>query len=636
MRRAALRSLRYVLAVALLLPCVAAVPQGARVFPGVIALSVDLTDVQRRIFRVVEIIPAGPGRLELYYPQWLPGNHAPRGPIEQLAGLRFRVNGREIAWERDPLNVYKFALTLPAGTRRVEAEFQVATPQVADQGRVVVTPNLIGLQWNQVLLYPAGFRARDIRVQATLQLPAGWKHASALRPDPQYANLGADRVTFVSEPLEVLIDSPLFAGRHFQQYDLTQGDGPAVALDVFAEEPADLVASGAELALHRAMVRETYAALGPPRFDRYDFLVALSNQIGGVGTEHHRSSENSLPPAYFRAGEEDVDGRDQLPHELAHSWNGKYRRPARLWTPHYNTPMQNDLLWVYEGMTQYYGMLLAARSGLWSPEFAREELALLAAVHDRRRPGREWRSLQDTTFMPIIAARRPLAWNTWQRPEDYYTEGALLWLDVDTRLREMTRGARSLDDFSRSFFAAQATEGWVSVYELPDLVRALNAVAPADWSTLLRERVTGTRQPVAAGLERAGFALVYTDQPNKAVADIERSNRRTDLSYSLGLIVSRDNVLTEVVWGSPAFQAGLTVNTTLVAVNGRTPTPDLLKDAVSTAARGGDLVELIVRNGDRFRTVRLEYRDGLRYPHLHPIAGRPDGLAALLAPRAVP
>jgi predicted metalloprotease with PDZ domain len=331
-----------------------------------------------------------------------------------------------------------------------------------------------------------------------------------------------------------------------------------------------------------------------------------------------------------------VDGRDQLPHELAHSWNGKYRRPARLWTPHYNTPMQNDLLWVYEGMTQYYGLLLAARSGLWSPEFARDELALLAAVQDRRRPGREWRSMQDTTFMPIIAARRPLAWNTWQRAEDYYTEGALLWLDVDTRLREMTRGARSLDDFSRSFFAAQATEGWVSVYELPDVVRALNAVAPADWNTLLRERVTGTRQPVAAGLERAGYSLVYTDQPNKAVADIERSNRRTDLSYSLGMIVSRDNLLTEVVWGSPAFQAGLTVNTTLIAVNGRTPTPELLKDAVTRAARGGNLVELIVRNGDRFRTVRLDYRDGLRYPHLEPIAGRPDGLSPLLAPRAAP
>jgi len=618
----------------LLLPAVAATPQGARSFPGIIALSVDLTDVQRRIFRVTETIPAGPGRLELYYPQWLPGNHAPRGPIEQLAGLRFRANGQEIAWRRDPLNVYKFTLTLPSGTRQVQAEFQILTPQVAEQGRVVVTPNLLGLQWNQVVLYPAGYRARDIRVQATLQLPPGWKHASALRPDPQYVNAGADHVTFLAEPLEVLVDSPLFAGRYFQQYDITQPDGPAVALDAFAEEPADLLASEAQLAAHRAMLREAYAALGPPRFDHYDFLVALSNQIGGVGTEHHRSSENSLSPAYFRSWDEDVDGRDQLPHELAHSWNGKYRRPARLWTPHYNTPMQNDLLWVYEGMTQYYGYVLAARSGLWSAEFARDELALLAAIYDRRRPGREWRSMEDTTYMPIIAARRPLAWNTWQRAEDYYTEGALLWLDVDTRLREMTQGARSLDDFSRTFFAAQATEGPVSVYELPDVVRALNAIAPADWNALLRARVTGTRQPVVDGLERAGYRLVYTAQPSKAVADIERSAHRTDLSYSLGMIVSRENVLTEVVWGGPAFQAGLAVNTTLVAVNGRAPTPVLLKDAVVAASRGGPVVELIVRNGDRFRTVSLNYRDGLRYPHLEPITGRADGLAPLLAPHA--
>jgi predicted metalloprotease with PDZ domain len=285
-------------------------------------------------------------------------------------------------------------------------------------------------------------------------------------------------------------------------------------------------------------------------------------------------------------------------------------------------------------MTQYYGYVLAARSGLWSAEFARDELALLAAIYDRRRPGREWRSMEDTTYMPIIAARRPLAWNTWQRAEDYYTEGALLWLDVDTRLREMTQGARSLDDFSRTFFAAQATEGPVSVYELPDVVRALNAIAPADWNALLRARVTGTRQPVVDGLERAGYRLVYTAQPSKAVADIERSAHRTDLSYSLGMIVSRENVLTEVVRGGPAFQAGLAVNTTLVAVNGRAPTPELLKDAVVAASRGGPVVELIVRNGDRFRTVSLNYRDGLRYPHLEPITGRADGLAPLLAPHA--
>jgi predicted metalloprotease with PDZ domain len=297
--------------------------------------------------------------------------------------------------------------------------------------------------------------------------------------------------------------------------------------------------------------------------------------------------------------------------------------------------MQDDLLWVYEGLTQYYGYVLAARSGLWPADFAREELALAAATYDRRRPGRDWRSLEDTTFQPVINARRPLPWSSWQRGEDYYIEGALLWLDVDMRLREMSRGARTLDDFSRAFFAAQATEGWVSLYELQDVVRALNAIAPMDWYSFLRTRVATTRQPALDGFDRAGYRLVYNDKPNLALADIERSSRRTDLAYSLGVVLSRENALTEVVWGSPAFRAGLTTAATVVAVNGRACTPELLRAAVTAAAQGGPLVELIVRSADRFRTVTIDYRDGLRYPHLEPITGREDRLARLLAPLAV-
>lgn len=632
--RAAIRGSRRLLA-GLLLACLAlpALAQSSRPFPGVIALHVDASDVQRRIFRVVETIPAGPGRFELYYPQWLPGNHAPRGPIEQLAGLRFRVDGRELNWQRDPLNVYHFTVILPAGTRQLQVEFQVTSPQNSEQGRVLVGSDVLDLQWNQVLLYPAGYRARDVTVQATLQLPAGWKYATALNPDPQFG-AGTDRVAFVAEPLEVLVDSPVFAGRLLRQYELAPGGATPVTLSVFADDAADLLASDAQIEIHRRMVREAVAALGPPRFDRYQLLVALTEQLGSIGIEHHRSSENTLPPAYLRGEGQSASGRDQLPHELAHSWNGKYRRPARLWTPHYNTPMQDDLLWVYEGLTQYYGYVLAARSGLWPADFAREELALAAATFDRRRPGREWRSLEDTTYMPVINARRPLPWSSWQRTEDYYLEGALLWLDVDMRIREMSRGARTLDDFSRSFFAAQATEGWVSLYELQDVVRGLDAVAPMDWYAYLRTRVATTRQPVLDGIERAGYRLVYNDRPNLAQEDAEKSAQRYDLGYSLGFTLSRDNVLTEVVWGSPAFRAGLTTTTTIVAVNGRACTPQVLRSAVTAAAQGGPLVELIVRNGDRFRTVTIDYRDGLRYPHLEPIGGRQDGLTKLLAPRS--
>jgi predicted metalloprotease with PDZ domain len=635
--RAAIRGLRR-LPACLLLLCLAlpALPQSSRPFPGVIALSVDVSDVQRRILRVVETIPAGPGRLELYYPQWVPGNHAPRGPIEQLAGLRLRVDGRELNWQRDPLNPHRFTVILPAGTRQLQVEFQIASPQTSEQGRVLVGPDVLDLQWNQVLLYPAGYRARDIGVQATLQLPAGWKYATALTPDPQFAAAGSDRVTFMAENLEVLVDSPVFAGRLLRQYDLAPGAGTPVTMSVFAEDAGDLAVTDAQLDIHRRMVREAEAALGPPRFDRYRFLVALTEQLGGIGIEHHRSSQNTLPPAYFRSWDQRVADRDQLAHELTHSWNGKYRRPARLWTPHFNTPMQDDLLWVYEGLTQYYGYVIAARSGLWPADFAREELALVAATFDRRRPGREWRPLEDTTYMPVINARRPQPWTGWQRGEDYYQEGALLWLEVDMRIREASRGARTLDDFSRAFFSAQATEGWVSLYELQDVVRALNQVAPMDWYSFLRTRVATPRQPVLEGIERAGFRLVYNDKPNVALADVERSSNRTDLAYSLGLVLSRENVLTEVLWGGPAFRAGLTTATTVVAVNGRATTPDLLRAAVTAAAQGGPLVELIVRNGDRFRTVTIDYRDGLRYPHLEPITGREDRLARLLAPRAAP
>jgi predicted metalloprotease with PDZ domain len=377
-----------------------------------------------------------------------------------------------------------------------------------------------------------------------------------------------------------------------------------------------------------------YAALGPPRFDRYDFLLALTENLGGIGLEHHRSTEISQGAAYFRSWDEAVTDRDTFTHEMVHSWNGKYRRPARLWTPHYNTPMQDDLLWVYEGMTQYYGLLLAARSNLVPPDVMREELAATAAIYSAKRPGREWRSVEDTTFQPIITPRRPLSWVSWQRTEEYYSEGALLWLDVDTRLREMTQGVKSLDDFSNAFYAAPANEGWVSTYEIADVARALNAVAPYEWEKFLRERISGIRQPLLEGVERAGFRLVFNDKPNKSIADGEKSARRTDLSYSLGVVINRDGLLTEVVWDGPAFKVGLTTNTSLVAVNGHTYSADLLKRAITEAASGGPLVELIVKRQDQYRTVTLDYRGGLRYPHFEPIAGRPDGIATLLAPRA--
>lgn len=601
-------------------------------YPGVIRLRVDASDVTRRIFRVRETLPVRPGALTLLYPQWLPGNHAPRGPIEQLAGLRIRAGGRELPWTRDPEHVHAFRVRVPQGVDELDIEFEVATPQAPEQGRVVVTQRLLGLQWNQVVLYPAGHYARRIAVAAELRLPPDWRPATALAATAPPGEDGWTRFAPVS--LEQLVDSPVFAGPHTGRVELTAGEGPPVRLNIFAEDPADIAVTQKQVEAYRAMVRETYAALGPPRYPRYDFLLALSDTFGGIGLEHHDSSENSHPPGHFRAWDEDVGNRDLLAHEFVHSWNGKYRRPARLWTPAYNHPMRDDLLWVYEGLTNWYGFVLTARAGLWSPEFARDAIAATAALHDRRRPGRDWRPLADTTYQPIIAARRPLAWPSWQRVEDYYSESVLLWLEVETRLRELTGEARGLDDFSRRFFAARPDEGRVSTYELRDVIAGLSRVAPFDWAALLRDRVEATGKPVGEALARTGWKLVYEAEPNAFVRDSEKARRVTDLTYSLGVTVNRDGLLTEVIWGSPAFEAGLTANTTLVAVDGRAWTADLLKDAVERAKDGSGVVELLVRNQDRYRTVRVEYRGGLVYPRLRRVEGTPDRLAALFAPRA--
>jgi predicted metalloprotease with PDZ domain len=630
MRLACVLCAAMLLATGLVAPAMAA---GA--YPGEIVLHVDATDVQRRIYRVTETIPVQPGRLVLHYPQWLPGNHAPRGLIETLAGLKFRAGNRELAWKRDPLNVYAIEVQVPDDVSRLEAEFQILTAQVTESSRVsrvVMTASLLGLQWNQVLLYPAGYAARDIPFRASVQLPADWKYASALPASTPGTPVASTRFEFASVPLETLVDSPLYAGRYHRQFDLTPPGGRPVRLNVFADDEADLAATDEQLAIHRAAVRETIAALGPPPYAHYDFLVALSNGLGGIGLEHLQSTEITLEPSYFRSWNEDVDSRDVIAHELAHSWNGKYRRPARLWTPHYNTPMQNDLLWVYEGMTQYYGMVLAARSGLWPQDFSREEFAVSAAAFERKRPGRSWRSLEDTTAQPITAARRPLAWVSWQRTEDYYQEGALLWLQVDARLRDLSGGRSSLDDFARRFFAAPPTQGIISTYELADVVRTLNGIVAHDWGSFLRGYVEGTSQSITEGLERAGVRLVFNDKPNATISDYEKAAGSTELVYSLGVTISREANLTEVVWDSPAFKAGLTTNTTLVAVNGRAYSAEILKAAIARSGREGVSFDLLVRNQDRFRTVTVSCPQGLQYPHLVPIEGRTDVLKALLAP----
>ena len=621
-------------------------PVGEQAFPGTIALTVDATDVERRIFRVVETLPVQPGHLVLLYPQWLPGTHSPSARLDQFAGLTCgdgTPTGR-IPWTRDPLNVWAFHFDIAAGASRMVCTFEFLSPLDAAQGREVMTPAIVGVQWNQVLLYPASYDASRIRFEPTLVLPPGFSYASALETgDPSNAATGGT-LAFRPVTLETLVDSPLFAGRFLRTFDLDPGasgaGGPPVRLNVVADREASLDAKPDQIDAHRRLVQQADRLFGSRHFAHYDFLLALSDQFGGIGLEHHQSSENGVKPNYFTDWKASASSRSLLPHEYAHSWNGKFRRPADLATPNFNVPMQDSLLWVYEGQTQYWGNVLAARSGLVEPALAREWQAAVAAQYDAR-AGRDWRNLQDTTNQPIVGGRADTDWTDRVRGADYYDEMDLVWLDVDTKIRELSNDRRSLDDFARAFFGVENGRLQVLPYTFDDVVATLSRVQPYDWTTMLRARLDG-HGPGAPldGLARSGWKLVFDDRENDYLKAASAARRVVGFAYSLGFDVTTDggrsggSRITNLRWNGPGFAAGLTGHMTIVAVDGRGYTAELLKEAVVANRDGKQPIELIVRSGDYYRTVRIDYRDGLRYPHLVRIDRTPDRLSAIFAPRS--
>ncbi len=593
-------------------------------FPGTLRIDVDARDIGRRIFKVKATIPAQPGPLTLLYPQWLPGAHSPSGPIDKLAGLQVTANGKPLTWTRDPYNVYAFTVNVPQGATDVVANFNFMSSQGGTQGRVVMTPDILNLQWNANSLYPAGVNTRNIQAQATVTLPPGWKYATALETERR----DGDTVVFKPISYDHLVDSPLFAGQHYRQFDLDPGAKVPVRLNVFADNARSLEAKPEQIQKHRALVQQIYKLYGARHFDRYEFLLALTSQLGGIGLEHQRSSENSGDTGYFTEWDSTWLGRDLLPHEFNHSWNGKYRRGADLTTANFNVPMGDSLLWLYEGQTQFWGQVLAARSGLWSVDQTRDMLANVAATYDRGRPGLAWRNLQDTTNDPTIAQRRALAFRNYQMSEDYYSGGQMVWLDVEGKLRALTGNKRSLDDFAKAFFGMRDGDWNVNTYTFEDVVNTLNGIAPYDWASFLRERLDG-HGPLIGGLEAAGWKLVYTDTPNEAFKAQQTRGKNTNLLYSLGLAVGDSGAITDVLWDSPSFNAGLGPGMTVLAVNGRVFKGEVLKDAVADAKTNKAPISLLVRSFDRIDTVRIDYQGGLQYPKLERIAGKPDRLAEL-------
>ncbi|HEX4772214.1 MAG TPA: hypothetical protein VH351_15365 [Bryobacteraceae bacterium] len=599
-----------------------------RPYPGIIDLHVDATDVQRRIMSVHETVPVAAGELTLLYPKWIPGTHSPTGPISKLSGLVVRAEGKTIRWTRDRIDVYAFHITVPEHCKTIDVEFQYFSPLRKTEGRISFSSKMIDLAWNTVVLYPAGYFSRRINLALTLKLPTGWQFASSLDVVSQEGNL----VHFKDVPLNTLVDSPLYAGVNFKRIDLSSGPGNPVFLNVFSDLPVNLAMTPEELQLHRNLVKEAQKLFASRHYKRYDFLFLLSDTLGSIGLEHHESSEDGLRANYFTDWAAGVSNRDLLAHEYTHSWNGKFRRPAGLWTADFNVPMQDDLLWVYEGMTQYLGYVLTARSGLRSLAETRDLIARTAA-NFAVSPGRTWRPLVDTTNQPTVSQRSPVTWVSWQRAEDYYNEGLLIWLDVDTKIRELSGEKKSLNDFAKGFFGVDDGSIVTQTYSLDDVIAALNKVQPYDWAKFFQTRVYEIAPlPPLDGIIRGGYRLAFSDTPPDWAKRGERPDVAILFSTSIGISVKADGAVENVWWDSPAFNAGVTPDMQLTAVNGTAFTPDALRAAIVEAEKRQSPLKLLLKRGNEFNTVEIDYHGGLRYPKLERVEGIPDRLDAILNP----
>ncbi|MGC1535446.1 MAG: M61 family peptidase [Candidatus Sulfotelmatobacter sp.] len=604
--------------------------------PPTVMLSVDATSTPRKIFHAKLKIPASAGDLTLYYPKWIPGEHAPDGPVIDLAGLKFTAGGKILKWRRDLLDGFTIHVEVPAGENEVNAELDFLSPATFEGGFSAgssATDKMAVISWNQVLLYPKGWKSDDLTYVATLKLPAGWKYGTALTiaSTSLTGQNGDTQIMFQPTSLTTLVDSPVITGEFLKVVKLA--DNPLVEMDVAADSAAALEPPQEVWDHYKNLVVQANKLFGAHHYRDYHFLFSLSDHVAHFGLEHHESDDS-------RVGERglvDETARkleaSLLPHEYVHSWNGKYRRPADLTTPDYEQPMQDDLLWVYEGLTNSLGTVLTARRGLLTPEQARDDLSLTAAGLDHT-PGRTWRNLQDTADAAPQLYFAPEAWHSWRRGVDFYDEGTLDWLWADVIIRQQSKGTKSLDDFCHLFHGPPSTGPMVKTYTFDDVVNALNQVVPYDWRGFWMERLTN-HGPGATlgGVEGSGWKVVYDDTQSELLRGAETDGHIATGAYSIGLDLREDGVIVDTIEGMPAAVAGIGPGMKLIAVNSRQYTPEVLRDALKAGKSGTAPLELLIENTDYYKTYKIDYHGGERYPHLVRDDSKPDLLTEIYKPK---
>jgi len=602
-------------------------PQSA---PPTITVSVDATDAQRKIFHAHLTIPATPGSLTLYYPKWIPGEHGPTGPIEELTGLRFTGNGQVLNWRRDLLDGWTFHVDVPQGVSLVEASLDYVSPTGRDglyTGALSATDKITEIAWNTLILYPAGWTSDELSYETTLRLPTGWKSGTAL----PIASQSGPEIKFKPASLTTLVDSPVIAGEYMRVVPLAEN--PRQEMDIAADSAAALDVPADLFDPYKNLTDQAFKLFGARHFRDYHFLYSLSDHVAHFGLEHHESNDSRSGERYLVDPELRLLAAGLLPHEYVHSWNGKYRRPADLTTPNYEDPMKDDLLWVYEGLTSYLGDVLSARSGLRTPEQLRDSVALIAAKLDHT-PGRTWRNLQDTADGVPSMQGAPPEWESWRRDLDYYDEDVLNWLWVDTIVRQQTAGKKSIDDFCHLFHGGESGLPEVKTYTFDDVMNALNQVAPYDWAGFWTVRLTNhTAGAPLGGIEGSGWKLVYDETRSELFRDEEHEGDEVNASYSIGLLLKEDGRIVDTIEGMPAAQAGIGPGMKLVAVNGRRFSGDVLRDALRAGKNGSEPLQLLIENTDYFRTFNLNYHGGEKYPHLVRDGSRPDLLTDIIRPR---